>query len=96
MALTPIGAQRIHDIDDDDTEEAILCNLYYDIIVDEVLRSHTWNCAKWYQSLASVSSGDDDYMLDDYDNYDYQYTLPTSPKCLRVVRIPEHPGMNIS
>ena len=91
MALTPLGAQRIHDIGDDSDETAVLCRLYYDIIVDEVLRSHTWNCAIWFQSLASLSSDDDDYLLDDYEEYDYQYTLPTDPKCLRVISIPEYP-----
>jgi len=91
MALTPLGAQRIHDIGDASDETAVLCRLYYDIIVDEVLRSHTWNCAIWFQSLASLSSDDDDYLLDDYEEYDYQYTLPTDPKCLRVISIPEYP-----
>ena len=90
MALTPLGARRIHDIDDDTDETAVLCNLYYDDTVDEVLRSHTWNCAVWYQSLAELSSDDDDYLLDDYEEFAYQYILPTSPKCLRVVSIPEN------
>lgn len=92
MALTPLGGQRVHDIDDASDETAVLCNLYYDDIVDEVLRSHPWNCAVWYQPLAQLSSSDDDYLLDDYEEFAYQYALPTSPKCLRVVSIPEHPG----
>ena len=94
MALMPIGSQRIHDIDDDTDETAILCNFYYDIIVDEVLRSHEWNCAIHYQSLAELSSDDDDYILEDYESFSYQYTLPTDPKCLRVLSIPEYPDEN--
>jgi len=90
MALTPLGDSRIHDIDDDTEESAVLCNLYYDTIVDEVLRSHEWNCALWYQSLAPLSSDDDDYLLDDYEEYEYQYSLPTAPYCLRPLSIPEH------
>jgi len=91
MALTPLGDQRIHDIDDDSGESAVLCRLYYDIIVDEVLRSHPWNCAVWYQSLAALSSDDDDYLLDMYEDYEYQYVLPTAPHCLRVLSIPSYP-----
>jgi hypothetical protein len=94
MALTPLGERRIHDIDSDTDETAVLCRLYYDNIVDEVLRSHPWNCAVWYQSLAQLSSTDDDYLIDGYDNYDYQYILPTNPYCLRVLSIPEHPDEN--
>jgi len=90
MALTPLGDSRIHDIDDDTGEPAVLCNLYYDTIVDEVLRSHEWNCALWYQSLATLSDDDDDYLLDDYEEYGYQYSLPTDPYCLRPLSIPEH------
>jgi hypothetical protein len=85
---------RIHDIADDVSEPAILCNLYYDVIVDEVLRSHEWNCALWYQSLAELSSDDDDYLLNDYEQYAYQYSLPAAPYCLRVLGIPEYPGEN--
>lgn len=94
MAIIPLGCTRIHDIDDDDTEHAVLCRLYYDEIVDEILRAHEWNRAIWYQSLAELSEDDDDYLLDDYEEYNYQYSLPTDPYCLRPLEIPEHRGVD--
>ena len=85
IALSKLGASRITSLLDK-SEEAILCNLYYEITRDEVLRSHPWACAIERQSLAQLSSGP---ITDDYD---YQYQLPTDPYCLRPLNIPNDPS----
>jgi len=90
LALGELGAGRISNIDDEASEKAVLCRLYYDSVVEEVLRSHEWNCAIWYQSLSQIASTDDDYLLADYNEYDYQFQLPTSPLCLRALEIPDY------
>lgn len=91
LALTELGTGLISNYETDTSEKAVLCRLYFDPVVEEVLRSHEWNCAIWYQSLAEVADTDDDYMLEDYDEYDYQFQLPTAPRCLRVLSIPDYP-----
>lgn len=90
QALGYLGAGRISNYETDTSEKAVLCRLYYDSIVEEVLRSHEWNCAIWYQALAQIDDDDDNYLLDDYEEYAYQYQLPTAPKCLRVIEIPDY------
>jgi len=90
MALTHLGQSRINNLTDT-SEASVLCNLYYETTRDEVLRSHEWNCALWYQSLAALASTDDDYLLGDYEEYDYQFQLPTNPFCLRVLEVSDYP-----
>jgi hypothetical protein len=90
MALQEISGNRIIKLSET-KEEGVLCNLYYDSIVEEVLRAHPWNCALWYQSLAKVESGDARYMLGNLSKWGYQYALPESPYCLRVLEIPDYP-----
>lgn len=91
LALTELGTGLISNYETDTSEKAVLCRLYFDTVVEEVLRSHEWNCAIWYQSLAALASTDDDYLLEDYDKYDYQFQLPTAPRCLRALCIPDDP-----
>ena len=90
MALTELGAGKISNYLEDASEKAVNCRLYYEPAVDEVLRSHEWNSAIWYQSLAKVVSTDDNYMLTDYDEWQYQFQLPTDPFCLRPLEIPDY------
>ena len=92
LALQELGANRIAAISAEGKEETVLCNLYYGPVVEEVLRSHPWNCAIWYQPLAQVDSGDEKYMLTNLSKWAYQYTLPTNPYCLRPLEIPGYPG----
>lgn len=92
MALTELGAGKISNYLEDTSEKAVNCRLFYEPTVDEVLRSHEWNCAIWYQSLALVADTDDDYLLTDYDEWAYQFQLPTNPLCLRPLEIPDYPG----
>lgn len=92
MALSKLRAQRIEDFPPgDDSEEAILCELYWEPTVDEVLRSYPWSCALHRQSLAEVGSGDGDYLLSDTEEWQYQYKLPQDPYCLRVVKLIDQP-----
>jgi hypothetical protein len=90
IALTKLGASRITSLTDE-SEEGILCNLLWEPIRDEVLRTHPWNCAVHYQSLAEVASGDGDYLLGSTYDYAYQYRLPQDPYCLRALEIPDYP-----
>jgi len=83
LALSRLGQARILDISGE-SENAILCNLFYPKARDEVLRSYNWCCAIERQSLAQS----------DYDigtEYAYQYQLPTDPYCLRVLGMPDNP-----
>ena len=91
MALTELGAGKISDLLTDNNEKAVLCRIFYEPTVDEVLRSHEWNSAIWYQSLAEVASTDDNYLLTDYNEWSYQFQLPTDPFCLRPLEIPDYP-----
>lgn len=78
IALSKIRAERINSFADE-SEEAIACNLYYEPVRDEVLRSHPWPCAKDQRTLAPLSSEPED------PSFRYQYQLPTNPYCLRVL-----------
>ncbi len=91
MALTELGAGKISNYLTDTSEKAVNCRLFYAATVDEVLRSHEWNSAIWYQSLAEIASTDDNYLLTDYDEWSYQFQLPTDPFCLRPLEIPDYP-----
>ena len=90
MALTELGAGKINNYLTDISEKAVNCRLFYEPTVDEVLRSHEWNSAIWYQSLAEVASTDDNYLLTDTDEWTYQFQLPTDPFCLRPLEIPDY------
>ena len=92
MALGKLGAGRISNYAADTSEKGVICRLYYETVVDEVLRSHEWNCAIWYQSLSQIASDDANYLLTNYDGYSYQFQIPTNPFCLRVLEIPNYPG----
>ena len=91
MGLAKLGAKRIASLDEE-TENAVLCNIHYEQVVDEVLSSADWGCVTWRQSLAQLASTDENYLIDD-DNaeYEYQYALPTEPYCLRVIDVPGLP-----
>ena len=91
MALGELGEGHITNLETDTSAKAVQCRIYYEPTVVEVLASHDWNCAIWYQALALVAEADDDYLLDDYDTYAYQFQLPTDPLCLRVWSIPKYP-----
>lgn len=83
LALRRLGADRITDLDDDD-EGARAVSDVYELVRDQVLRAHPWNCALVRKSLAPDDT-------DPVYGYDYQYTLPSDPYCLRIWRIDGNP-----
>ena len=76
-ALRRLGDSPITSLSDD-TERARLCNSFYADARDAVLRLHPWNFAITRTSLAQLSD------TPSY-GFAYQYSLPTSPYCLRVL-----------
>ena len=77
-ALTELGADRIMSFTED-SDNARHINAIFDQCLDMMLQEHPWNFARYRQELAQgVETPDFDY--------DYQYTLPTNPYCLRVLR----------
>jgi len=81
-ALRRLGDDPITSLTDD-TERARLCNAFYTDARDAVLRSHPWNFAITRASLAKLSD------TPAY-GFNYQYSLPTNPYCLRVLEM-EYP-----
>ena len=77
-ALRRLGDNPITSLTDD-TERARLCNSFYADARDAVLRLHPWNFAITRASLAQIISIHHAY------GFAYQYSLPTSPYCLRVL-----------
>ncbi|MHA1462012.1 MAG: hypothetical protein ACTSQ0_02980 [Candidatus Heimdallarchaeota archaeon] len=77
-ALTNLGADRIMSFTED-SENARNVNNIFDQTLDMILQDHPWNFARYRQELAQTV---DTPVFD----YDYQYTLPTNPYCLRVLR----------
>lgn len=80
VGLGMVGGKRIDSLTED-SENARLCNTFYDAVVDEVLRMYPWGCAKHTKVITS----DADYDADDYDyGYAYRYPLPSNPYCLKI------------
>ena len=80
-ALYMLGAQAILALTDDN-ERARLCNGRFVYNRDSLLRSYNWNFAMKRATLAR-STTEPEW------EYDYLYTLPTNPLCLRVVSMEE-------
>ena len=78
-AMNMIGASNII-ARDEDSKAARVSNQRYDSIRDAVLRAHPWNCAVTRRSLAPDSESP-------AFDWDYQFTLPADPYCLRVLRL---------
>lgn len=74
-ALDKLGAEDIVSLDED-SENARIINRAYSSVLDSMLRSHTWNCAKVRVVLAPMT---DTPAFD----YDYQFQLPAD--CLRPI-----------
>ncbi len=76
-ALIRLGADTITDITED-SKEGRVCNIIYNQVRKELLRSHMWNFATKRVSLAAeVTSPEFEFF--------YQYVLPSD--CLRVVKM---------
>lgn len=70
QALHRVGAKRIMDLDDDDSIPARICKDLLDTTIQEVGRSHEWNCLKSRADLAQLSEAPPF-------GWSYQYQLPT-------------------
>lgn len=79
LALTLLGQNRISSLDAAD-ENAVICNLLYEPMLDEALRMFDWNFAITRQDLAPLSETNKTA-------FDYVYQLPMAPYCLRVLMI---------
>ena len=77
LALMNLGADSITSIDDA-TTRAKLCRSFYPNVRDAVLRAYPWNCARYSQVLALLSSTPVN------ENWASQFTLPINPYCLWV------------
>ena len=78
-ALNMIGASNILALTED-SKAARICNQRYTFVRDSVFRSHPWNCLIRRVSLTPDSE------TPEFD-FSHQYTLPTDPFCLRVLRL---------
>jgi len=88
MALAKIGAKSISNIDTDTTNNAIKCRTIYENTRDALLRGFEWNFAIKRAELTQLST------TPDFD-FDYEYTLPTSPYCLRVLNMEDDAAFEI-
>ena len=76
MALARIGHSFISTLSEN-TKPAQLCNLFYPLSRDAMLRDHTWNFAVSRSTLAaSVTAPNHEW--------DYKFALPSN--CLKVIR----------
>lgn len=83
MAVMSLGIEKpITNLATDDSNEARYCRRFYAPMRDAVLRSHPWNCAIHRRTLTSLSATPDG-------DWDYQFQLPASPHCLRVLQVGE-------
>jgi len=80
-ALNMIGASNILSLTED-SKAARICNQRYEYVRDAVFRAHPWNCLIRRVALAA------DTATPAFD-FSYQFTLPTEPYCLRVLRLEE-------
>lgn len=79
-ALTLLGSSRIRALTDD-SEEARLCNTFYEGVRDAVLQSHPWNCASVRATLARLTDAP-------AWGFEFAYQLPAD--CLRVLRMQDY------
>jgi hypothetical protein len=79
LALSNIGiSQWVANIETDRSNEAIVCNRWYDITVDFTLRDYDWNFARRRLALAALTTALPS-------EWDYVYAYPTD--CLIIRRI---------
>lgn len=81
MALTAIGHKKITSLTEE-SEAARKCNVYYQQVVDAVLRAYPWNSAMVRATLAQLVGAP-------VFGFSYRYSLPADPYCLRVLQLEE-------
>src|SRR3989337_923448 len=79
QALMYLGDKLINSLTESSTP-ARAANTLFGPTRNAVLRSHPWNCAIARQTLPVLAAAPDF-------GWDYQFTLPTDPYCLRVLAI---------
>lgn len=79
LALEKIGSEGITTFPENSVIGR-LCSRFYEPTAEEELRKHNWNFSLERQAL------NQDTATPIGDEYDYQYSLPTDPYCLRVIR----------
>lgn len=85
LALIRLGVGTITSLSDN-TDAANLCNILYDDIRDEVLSEGPWSVTVTRKELNKTTNTPSF-------GYTYEFQLPTSPKCLKVLEINEEvPG----
>jgi len=80
QALDVLGEKNFIASFDDGTAIANLCKRVYPLARNIVLEAHDWNCAISRETLAQLTETPDS-------GYSYQYQLPISPLCLRVLEM---------
>lgn len=83
-ALALLGQDFLTDFEVDDNKVAIVANLIYADVRDATLRAFPWNFALHRASLNAPLSQTPAF------GWNYQFVLPTTPYCLRVLRRKEH------
>jgi len=78
-AMDLLGAATITALTEN-SKEARLCNRGYERVRDSVLRAHPWNVAITRKQLPADSETP-------AFGFNYQFTLPTDPFCLRVLSL---------
>lgn len=84
LALGYIGCGQTIAALDERSQEASICNRYYDQVRDELLRNYEWPFATRYAALAQVAKFEDDA---DPEINDWGYSFRIPNECLRVLRI---------
>jgi len=79
QTLLKIGSEKVLS-SDQDSEERVLCSIFYADARDEVLIEYPWSCALRRSSLALVEKS---LGLE----LPYRYALPTDPYCIRPVTL---------
>lgn len=81
QALFMLGQRSIISLTED-TEAARLCNGRFSYCRDATIRAYPWNCAMSRAVLVRSTTAP-------AWGYDYKFALPTSPLCLRVLKLYE-------
>lgn len=77
-ALMMVGSDAVTDLEDGSTR-ANLCNAFYPLARDAVLRAYPWSCAR-----ITATINQEVWTSEDNDIWEYRYALPTDPYCLWV------------
>jgi hypothetical protein len=79
LALVRLGEKMITSLSDD-SQSARICDLVYGELRDELLCRYRWKFAIHRKSVTADSASPEH-------GYDYQYSVPSSPKCLRILKV---------